>query len=167
MDRPAREVYRHNLTSIVDKVSLHERLPLRVPDVICVQAVRASNAQYENPDVLKRLGVRVHKVAPLSFHFFRCAHFLCCVVLCCVVLVVRRWKARQAGKFFHWIMQRTHHSMYAYTHQTAKCQYFCLQVVFTARAMDQYLTVFNFLWRIKRVENALAEVHSLFGVLLY
>jgi hypothetical protein len=45
LDKPAKALFRHNLTGTMES------------------AIRGSNAQYDNPDVLRRLDVRLMEVA--------------------------------------------------------------------------------------------------------
>ncbi|OJK05162.1 hypothetical protein ASPACDRAFT_110431 [Aspergillus aculeatus ATCC 16872] len=95
LDRPAHSQYRHTLTAQLE------------------HAIRASNAQYDSPDVLRRLDAR----------------------------------------------------MLEYSHGESGWDCFTLEykvdapvdVVITQYASSQYLKVFNFLWRIKRVEFALGS----------
>ncbi|PYH40442.1 tubulin gamma complex associated family protein [Aspergillus saccharolyticus JOP 1030-1] len=95
LDRPANSQYRHTLTAQLE------------------HAIRASNAQYDSPDVLRRLDAR----------------------------------------------------MLEYSHGESGWDCFTLEykvdapvdVVITPYALTQYLKVFNFLWRIKRVEFALGS----------
>ena len=95
LDRPAGEQYRHTLTAQLD------------------HAIRGSNAQYDSPEVLKRLDARMLQLShgDIGWDCFTLEYKIDAPV----DVVVTEWGNRQ------------------------------------------YLKVFNFLWRIKRVEFALAS----------
>jgi gamma-tubulin complex component 3 len=93
LDRPAGSQYRHTLTAQLE------------------HAIRGSNAQYENPDILRRLDVRVLELntGDIGWDVFALEYRVDAPV----------------------------------------------NVVITPWANRKYLTMFNFLWRVKRVEFAL------------
>ena len=95
LDRPAGSQYRHTLTGQLD------------------HAIRGSNAQYDSPDVLRRLDARLLELShgDIGWDVFTLEYKVDAPV----------------------------------------------DVVITSWANKQYLVVFNFLWRIKRVEFALGS----------
>ena len=95
LDRPAGSQYRHTLTAQLD------------------HAIRGSNAQYDSPDVLRRLDARLLELShgDIGWDVFTLEYKVDAPV----------------------------------------------DVVITSWANKQYLVVFNFLWRIKRVEFALGS----------
>ncbi|KAI5819449.1 Spc98 family-domain-containing protein [Pyronema omphalodes] len=94
LDRPANTLYRHNLTAQLE------------------HAIRGSNAQFENPDMLARLDARMLELSH-----------------------------GEVG----WDVFTLEYKVEA-----------PVDVVVTQYGSKQYLKVFNFLWRIKRVEYALS-----------
>ncbi|KAF0380096.1 Gamma-tubulin complex component 3 [Gigaspora margarita] len=95
LSKPANTLYRHNLTGTLES------------------AIRASNAQYDDPDILRRLDVRLLEV---SFG--------------------------EAG----W-------DVFSLDYHVDSP----INTIFTPHAMQQYLKLFNFLWRLKRVEHDLSS----------
>lgn len=95
LDRPANSQYRHNLTAQLE------------------HAIRASNAQYDSPDVLRRLDARMLELShgEIGWDCFTLEYKIDAPV----------------------------------------------DVVITPWGSTQYLKVFNFLWRVKRVEFALGS----------
>ena len=95
LDRPANSQYRHTLTAQLE------------------HAIRASNAQYDSPDVLRRLDARMLELShgEIGWDCFTLEYKIDAPV----------------------------------------------DVIITPWASTQYLKVFNFLWRVKRVEFALAS----------
>lgn len=95
LDRPANSQYRHTLTAQLE------------------HAIRASNAQYDSPDVLRRLDARMLELShgEIGWDCFTLEYKIDAPV----------------------------------------------DVVITPWASTQYLKVFNFLWRVKRVEFALSS----------
>ncbi|KAI9881450.1 MAG: Microtubule-nucleating Tub4p (gamma-tubulin) complex component [Pleopsidium flavum] len=95
LDRPANSQYRHTLTAQLE------------------HAIRASNAQYDSPDVLRRLDARLLELShgDIGWDLFTLEYKIDAPV----------------------------------------------DVVITPWATTQYLKVFNFLWRVKRVEFALGS----------
>lgn len=96
LDRPANSQYRHNLTAQLE------------------HAIRASNAQYDSPDVLRRLDARMLELShgEIGWDCFTLEYKIDAPV----------------------------------------------DVVITPWGSTQYLKVFNFLWRVKRVEFALGSI---------
>lgn len=96
LDRPANSQYRHNLTAQLE------------------HAIRASNAQYDPPDVLRRLDARMLELShgEIGWDCFTLEYKIDAPV----------------------------------------------DVVITPWGSTQYLKVFNFLWRVKRVEFALGSI---------
>jgi gamma-tubulin complex component 3 len=96
LDRPANSLYRHNLTAQLE------------------HAIRGSNAQFDSPEVLKRLDARMLELShgEIGWDVFTLEYKIDAPV----------------------------------------------DVVVTPYGSRQYLKVFNFLWRIKRVEFALGRV---------
>ncbi|RUP51935.1 gamma-tubulin complex component protein, partial [Jimgerdemannia flammicorona] len=94
LDKAANTLYRHNLTGTLET------------------AIRASNAQYDDPEILRRLDVRLLEVSPgdLGWDVFTLDYHVDSPI----------------------------------------------NTVFTPQAMHQYLKLFNFLWRLKRVEHTLS-----------
>ncbi|CAG8703806.1 9907_t:CDS:10, partial [Cetraspora pellucida] len=95
LSKPANTLYRHNLTGTLEA------------------AIRASNAQYDDPDILRRLDVRL-----LESSF------------------------GEAG----W-------DVFSLDYHVDSP----INTIFTPHAMQQYLQLFNFLWRLKRVEHDLSS----------
>jgi gamma-tubulin complex component 3 len=98
LDKPASELSRHHIQGI-----LHS-------------AVRASNAQYEDPEFIGRLNV-------------------------------------------NWLKEASHDTgwtVFSLDYHTSTP----INVLFTDSSIKQYLTVFNFLWKLKRVEHALSSTWS-------
>ncbi|KAI8333505.1 Spc98 family-domain-containing protein [Choanephora cucurbitarum] len=95
LSKPANTLFRHNLTGILET------------------AVRSSNAQYDDPEVLNRLDVRLLEIQKddLGWDVFSLDY-----------------------------------------HVDAP-----ISTVFSPQAMHQYLQIFNFLWRLKRVEYTLSS----------
>lgn len=93
LDKPANTLYRHNLTATLES------------------AIRGSNAQYEDPDILRRLDARMLELShgELGWDVF-----------------TLEYKVEPP-----------------------------LDVIVTPWCTRQYLKVFNFLWRVKRVEFAI------------
>ncbi|XP_030636105.1 gamma-tubulin complex component 3 [Chanos chanos] len=94
--RPATTLYQHNLTGILET------------------AVRATNAQFDSPEILKRLDVRLLEVSP--------------------------------GDTGWDVFSLDYHVEGP------------IATVFTRECMAQYLRVFNFLWRAKRMEYTLTDI---------
>lgn len=99
LDRPAKQLYKHNLAGVVE------------------HAIRGSNAQYEAPEVLDRISVRMLKPSEGD----------------------SGWE------------------VFSLDYLTSSP----IDVVFTASAISSYLRVFNFLWRLKRVEYELTAAWTL------
>ncbi|CAG8720812.1 18621_t:CDS:10, partial [Dentiscutata erythropus] len=95
LSKPANTLYRHNLTGTLEA------------------AIRASNAQYDDPDILRRLDVRLLEVS-----------------------------LGEAG----W-------DVFSLDYHVDSP----INTIFTPHAMQQYLKLFNFLWRLKRVEHDLSS----------
>ncbi|CAG8620802.1 16217_t:CDS:10, partial [Racocetra persica] len=95
LSKPANTLYRHNLTGTLEA------------------AIRASNAQYDDPDILRRLDVRL-----LESSF------------------------GEAG----W-------DVFSLDYHVDSP----INTIFTPHAMQQYLQLFNFLWRLKRVEHDMSS----------
>ncbi|KAJ3043517.1 Gamma-tubulin complex component 3 [Rhizophlyctis rosea] len=94
LNKPASTIYRHNLTAVLES------------------AIRSSNAQHDDADIVKRLDVRL-------------------------------LEASQGDTGWD-IFALDYHVQGA------------LSTIFTTQAMHAYLKLFTFLWRVKRVEHALA-----------
>lgn len=96
--KPASTLYLHNLTATLET------------------AVRSTNAQYDEPEILRRLDVKLLEVSPgdVGWDVFSLSY-------------------RTDGP---------------------------IAAVFTAEATQQYLKIFHFLWRTKRVEHLLGRVWS-------
>ncbi|KAM3589786.1 Microtubule-nucleating Tub4p (gamma-tubulin) complex component [Umbelopsis sp. WA50703] len=94
LGKPANTLFRHNLTGVLET------------------AIRASNAQYDDPDILARLDVRLLEISPqdLGWDVFTLDYHVDSPI----------------------------------------------NTIFTPQAMQQYLQMFNFLWRLKRVEHSLS-----------
>ncbi|KAI8983447.1 Spc98 family-domain-containing protein [Pilobolus umbonatus] len=94
LNKPANSLYRHNLTGTLDS------------------AIRSSNAQYDDPEVLNRLDVRLLEIVKgdLGWDVFTLDYHVDPPI----------------------------------------------NTVFNPLAMKQYLAIFNFLWRLKRVEYTLS-----------
>lgn len=101
LSRPASGIYRHNLIGVLET------------------AVRGSNAQYDDPDVLGRLDVRL--------------------------LEVKSGNHGNGGECGWDVFSLDYHVDVP------------INTVFTPAAMATYLKIFNFLWRIKRVEFNLSH----------
>ncbi|KAG9292620.1 hypothetical protein G9A89_006992 [Geosiphon pyriformis] len=95
LSKAANTLYRHNLTGTLEA------------------AVRASNAQYDDPDILRRLDVRLLEVS--------------------------------SGDCGWDVFSLDYHVDSP------------INTIFTPQAMHQYLKLFNFLWRLKRVEYCLSD----------
>ncbi|KAG0327927.1 Gamma-tubulin complex component 3, partial [Podila humilis] len=93
LSQPANTLFRHNLTGTLET------------------AIRSSNAQYDDPDILRRLDVRLLEISP--------------------------------GDSGWDVFSLDYHVDSP------------INTILTPVAMHQYLKVFNFLWRLKRVEFAL------------
>lgn len=102
LDRPAKQLYKHSLVNIVS------------------HAIRGSNAQYEDAELLDRISVRMLKASDGD-----CG-----------------W------------------DVFSLDYVTSSP----IDVVFTDRAIGSYLQVFNFLWRLKRVEYGLTASWTLQSV---
>ncbi|KAH8556990.1 Spc98 family-domain-containing protein [Umbelopsis sp. PMI_123] len=94
LSKPANTLFRHNLTGVLEA------------------AIRASNAQYDDPSILARLDVRLLEISPqdLGWDVFTLDYHVDSPI----------------------------------------------NTIFTPQAMQQYLKMFNFLWRLKRVEHSLS-----------
>ncbi|KAI9138608.1 Spc98 family-domain-containing protein [Paraphysoderma sedebokerense] len=95
LNKPASTLYRHNLIGTLEA------------------AVRASNAQFDAPDILRRLDVRLLEISP--------------------------------GDCGWDVFSLDYHVDSP------------INTIFTPQAMQQYLKLFNFLWRLKRVEYTLSQ----------
>ncbi|KAF9410504.1 Gamma-tubulin complex component 3 [Podila epigama] len=95
LSQPANTLFRHNLTGTLET------------------AIRSSNAQYDDPDILRRLDVRLLEVSP--------------------------------GDSGWDVFSLDYHVDSP------------INTILTPVAMHQYLKMFNFLWRLKRVEYALSS----------
>jgi len=95
LSQPANILFRHNLTGTLET------------------AIRSSNAQYDDPDILRRLDVRLLEISP--------------------------------GDSGWDVFSLDYHVDSP------------INTIFTPVAMHQYLKMFNFLWRLKRVEYALSS----------
>ncbi|KAI7826489.1 Spc98 family-domain-containing protein [Gamsiella multidivaricata] len=95
LSQPANTLFRHNLTGTLET------------------AIRSSNAQYDDPDVLRRLDVRLLEISP--------------------------------GDSGWDVFSLDYHVDSP------------INTILTPVAMHQYLKMFNFLWRVKRVEYALSS----------
>ncbi|KAG0314037.1 Gamma-tubulin complex component 3 [Dissophora globulifera] len=95
LSQPANTLFRHNLTGTLEA------------------AIRSSNAQYDDPDVLRRLDVRLLEISP--------------------------------GDSGWDVFSLDYHVDSP------------INTILTPVAMHQYLKMFNFLWRLKRVEYALSS----------
>ncbi|KAJ3290637.1 Gamma-tubulin complex component 3 [Borealophlyctis nickersoniae] len=95
LSKPANMIYRHNLTAVLES------------------AIRASNAQYDSPDIVRRLDVRLLEAS--------------------------------SGD--------TGWDVFALDYHVDNP----VNTIFTPQAMHHYLKLFTFLWRLKRVEHALAR----------
>ncbi|ORX55582.1 hypothetical protein DM01DRAFT_1334976 [Hesseltinella vesiculosa] len=101
LNRPASSLFRHNLTGVLET------------------AIRASNAQYDDPAMLNRLDVRLLEISPqdLGWDVFTLDYHVDSPI----------------------------------------------NTVLSPPAMNQYLRVFNFLWRLKRVEYTLTATWRRWG----
>ncbi|KAF8949032.1 Gamma-tubulin complex component 3 [Haplosporangium gracile] len=95
LSQPANTLFRHNLTGTLET------------------AIRSSNAQYDDPDILRRLDVRLLEISP--------------------------------GDSGWDVFSLDYHVDSP------------VNTILTPVAMHQYLKMFNFLWRLKRVEHALSS----------
>ncbi|KAF9133299.1 Gamma-tubulin complex component 3 [Mortierella sp. 14UC] len=95
LSQPANTLFRHNLTGTLET------------------AIRSSNAQYDDPDILRRLDVRLLEISP--------------------------------GDSGWDVFSLDYHVDSP------------VNTILTPIAMHQYLKMFNFLWRLKRVEHALSS----------
>ncbi|CAG8501787.1 10373_t:CDS:10 [Ambispora gerdemannii] len=95
LSNPANTLHRHNLTGTLEA------------------AIRASNAQYDDPEILRRLDVRLLEVSP--------------------------------GECGWDVFSLDYHVDSP------------INTIFTPQAMEEYLRLFNFLWRLKRVEYGLSD----------
>ncbi|CAG8543918.1 14495_t:CDS:10 [Acaulospora morrowiae] len=95
LSKPANTLYHHNLTGTLEA------------------AIRASNAQYDDPDILRRLDVRLLEVT--------------------------------SGDVGWDVFSLDYHVDSP------------INTIFTPQAMHHYLKLFNFLWRLKRVEHELSS----------
>ncbi|KAF9306513.1 Gamma-tubulin complex component 3 [Mortierella antarctica] len=95
LSQPANTLFRHNLTGTLET------------------AIRSSNAQYDDPDILRRLDVRLLEISP--------------------------------GDSGWDVFSLDYHVDSP------------INTILTPVAMHQYLKMFNFLWRLKRVEYALSS----------
>ncbi|KAF9100965.1 Gamma-tubulin complex component 3 [Mortierella sp. GBA35] len=95
LSQPANTLFRHNLTGTLET------------------AIRSSNAQYDDPDILRRLDVRLLEISP--------------------------------GDSGWDVFSLDYHVDSP------------VNTILTPAAMHQYLKMFNFLWRLKRVEHALSS----------
>ncbi|SAM07681.1 hypothetical protein [Absidia glauca] len=102
LSRPANSLYRHNLTGVLET------------------AIRASNAQFDEPTILNRLDVRLLEVGTqdLGWDVFTLDYHVDSPI----------------------------------------------NTVLSPPMMNQYLRVFNFLWRLKRVEYTLSEAWRRWGI---
>ncbi|KAI3366285.1 hypothetical protein L3Q82_009761, partial [Scortum barcoo] len=108
--RPATTLYQHNLTGILET------------------AVRATNAQYDNAEILKRLDVRLLEVVSWPY------------------LYVSHWLQVSPGDTGWDVFSLDYHVDGP------------IATVFTRECMGHYLRVFNFLWRAKRMEYTLTDI---------
>ncbi|GES99979.1 gamma-tubulin complex component 3 homolog [Rhizophagus clarus] len=95
LSKPSNTLYRHNLTGTLEA------------------AIRASNAQYDDPDILRRLDVRLLEVS--------------------------------SGDLGWDVFSLDYHVDSP------------INTIFTPQEMQRYLKLFNFLWRLKRVEHDLSS----------
>ncbi|PKC02638.1 hypothetical protein RhiirA5_390377 [Rhizophagus irregularis] len=95
LSKPSNTLYRHNLTGTLEA------------------AIRASNAQYDDPDILRRLDVRLLEVS--------------------------------SGDIGWDVFSLDYHVDSP------------INTIFTPQEMQRYLKLFNFLWRLKRVEHDLSS----------
>ncbi|CAG8441389.1 8353_t:CDS:10 [Ambispora leptoticha] len=95
LSNPANTLHRHNLTGTLEA------------------AIRASNAQYDDPEILRRLDVRLLEVSP--------------------------------GECGWDVFSLDYHVDSP------------INTIFTPQVMEEYLRLFNFLWRLKRVEYELSD----------
>ncbi|XP_073206141.1 gamma-tubulin complex component 3 isoform X3 [Lepidochelys kempii] len=109
--RPATTLYQHNLTGILET------------------AVRATNAQFDNPEILKRLDVRLLEVL---------------------------WVISAPDmKVIFWVSPGdTGWDVFSLDYHVDGP----IATVFTRECMSHYLRVFNFLWRAKRMEYILTDI---------
>ncbi|OAD75106.1 hypothetical protein PHYBLDRAFT_96718, partial [Phycomyces blakesleeanus NRRL 1555(-)] len=101
LSMPANKLFRHNLTGVLET------------------AIRASNAQYDDVDILNRLDVRLLEISPedLGWDVFTLDYHVDSPI----------------------------------------------NTVFSQQAMNQYLRIFNFMWRLKRVEYTLSSAWRRWG----
>ncbi|KAF2985785.1 hypothetical protein EK904_009369 [Melospiza melodia maxima] len=126
--RPATTLYQHNLTGILET------------------AVRATNAQFDNPEILKRLDVRLLEVSPgdTGWDVFSLDYHVDGPIAT--------------------VMSYTAASECVWGAELSYCVFFYLGnlflfwSVFTRECMSHYLRVFNFLWRAKRMEYILTDI---------
>ncbi|KAI9022722.1 Spc98 family-domain-containing protein [Phycomyces nitens] len=101
LSMPASKLFRHNLTGVLET------------------AIRASNAQYDDVDILNRLDVRLLEISPedLGWDVFTLDYHVDSPI----------------------------------------------NTVFSQQSMNQYLRIFNFMWRLKRVEYTLSSAWRRWG----
>ncbi|KAL0083468.1 Spc98 family-domain-containing protein, partial [Phycomyces blakesleeanus] len=101
LSMPANKLFRHNLTGVLET------------------AIRASNAQYDDVDILNRLDVRLLEISPedLGWDVFTLDYHVDSPI----------------------------------------------NTVFSQQSMNQYLRIFNFMWRLKRVEYTLSSAWRRWG----
>lgn len=122
LSRPANSLYRHNLTGVLET------------------AIRASNAQFDEPTILNRLDVRLLEVITTIIHQKE--------------KVTHRKECIQVGT------QDLGWDVFTLDYHVDSP----INTVLSPPTMNQYLRVFNFLWRLKRVEYTLSEAWRRWGI---
>jgi len=112
--KPATHLYPHNLAGILET------------------AIRATNTQYEDPDILDRLDVRLLDIQPGNFII----------------------KIKMSGHFKRLILGDTGWDVFSLDYKVQGP----LGTVVGQRSMTLYLMLFNSLWRAKRMEWILSCV---------
>ena len=135
LSKPANQLvnFRHNLTGVLES------------------AIRASNAQFDNTELSQRLGVRIGQVGdspPSEIYQSFCGYSICLVTM--------------DGTSSRSNIELTCLSTSYYAKRSAGNTLGGLRLVnssfgFGWQVMESYLQLFNFLWRLKRIEYSLTS----------
>ena len=130
LDLPASRQYHHNLVAVMDS------------------ALRSSNAQFEAKEVIDRLDIKVRAWSLPLLPGGVAAQRRC---------VVSHQLLRRRGCVPYQLMQASEGDegwdVFALTYKVDTP----VNAVLTPAALDRYLRIFNFLWRLKRVEYGLCN----------
>lgn len=147
--RPATTLYQHNLTGILET------------------AIRATNAQYDNAEILKRLDVRLLEVTIGQRGAVSRCPLRRLTLPSSPAGVPRRYglgrlqpglsrgRPHRHGDLFSSVPLCVFYFIFLRGSDVGRS---CVRQVFTRECMGHYLRVFNFLWRAKRMEYTLTDI---------